>query len=237
VHLSVIIATLDKMETARLLGSRVRSLLAGLDVETIVVAPGVSKAPENSDHLRYVADMGGGVYKAYTTGLHSAVGEFVWFMGDDDYPLDGAARIRDLVLNGDADVLVAPVLLSSGRIYRPTKSLLLLQYLNWCQQGVVYRRETLLRRRFFRRLKVQADQYVNVLLRADRTVKTKFLKDPICVFGVNGLSGSTHDAAYESLRTALAHRTLGSAGFVAYRVLGLLKPLARKIRRRRWALE
>jgi glycosyltransferase involved in cell wall biosynthesis len=236
VHLSVIIATLNELETARLLGARVRSLLAGLDLEIIVVAPAIPKSAQESEHLRFVADTGRGVYMAYRAGLRSAVGEFVWFMGDDDYPLDAAAQLRDHLRDGDADLLVAPVLLSSGRIYRPAKSLLLLQHLNWCQQGVLYRRQILLRRTFFRRLKIQADQYVNVLLRADKRVKIRFLREPICVFGVNGLSWRTRDVAYDSLRSALAHRTLGCAGFVAFRALDLLRPLAREIRRRRWSL-
>lgn len=224
-QLSVIIATLNRLGTARLLGERVMELLPALDVEIIVVGPAVADVAVSDKLVRYVVDEGRGAYAAYTTGLRVAVGEYVWILGDDDYPLDSVARIGEFVREGLADVLVAPVLLSSGRIYRPTKSLLLLLYFNWCQQGIVYRRRVLLRHRFFRRMAVQADQYVNVLLRADPSVRFEYLPDPICVFGVNGLSGRTHDTAYESIRTVLARRTLGAAGFIAYRGLELLRLL------------
>jgi glycosyltransferase involved in cell wall biosynthesis len=225
-QLSVIIATLNRFGTARLLGERVRELLPALEVEIVVVGPSIADATGFDKSVRYVIDEGRGPYAAYAKGLRVAVGEYVWILGDDDYPLDSVSRIGGLVREGLADVLVAPVLLSSGRIYRPTKSLLFLLYFNWCQQGIVYRRRVLSRHRFFRRLAVQADQYVNVLLRADPSVRLEYLPDPICVFGVNGLSGRMHDKAYESMRTALARRTLGGGGFIAYRGLELLRFLA-----------
>jgi glycosyltransferase involved in cell wall biosynthesis len=226
-QLSVIIATRNKLGTARLLGERVLELLPTLDVEIVVVGPfGADASVSDNKLVRYVVDEGRGAYAAYARGLSVAVGEYVWILGDDDYPLDSLARICEFVRERSADVLVAPVLLSSGRIHRPTKSLLFLLYFNWCQQGIVYRRRVLLQQRFFRRLAVQADQYVNVLLRADPSVRFVYLSDPICVFGVNGLSGRMHDTAYESIRTALARRTLGGAGFMAYKGLELLRLLA-----------
>ncbi len=150
-------------------------------------------------------------------------------MGDDDYPLDAAAGISGILQEGAIDLLVAPVLLSSGRIYRPTRTLLVLHFLNWCQQGVIYRRRELLRHRFFHRLKVKADQYVNILLRSDPAVRKMFLAEPICMFGVNGVSGRTRDASYRSLRHALAYRTLGCAAFLAFRVLVLIEPLIKRL--------
>ena len=228
-HLSVIIPTLNRLETAKLLAVRIRELLPALKIEVIVVTPPAGKKQISTDLVHYVADAGRGVYAAYNAGLRSASGEYVWFMGDDDYPLDAATGISGILEEGAIDLLVAPVLFSSGRIYRPARTLLLLHFLNWCQQGVIYRRRDLVRHRFFRRLKVQADQYVNILLRSDPAVKKKFLADPICVFGVNGVSARTFDAGYRSLRPALAHRTLGCATFLAFRVLALIDPLIKRL--------
>ena len=148
--------------------------------------------------------------------------------GDDDYPLDAVAGISGLLEEGAIDLLVAPVLFSSGRIYRPSRSLLVLHFLNWCQQGVIYRRRELLRHRFYHRLKVKADQYVNILLRSDPAVE-RCSAEPICMFGVDGLSGRTHDVSYRSLRLALAYRTLGCPAFLAFRVLALLEPLIKRL--------
>lgn len=228
-HLSVIIPTLSRLETARLLAGRIRELLPALDIEVIVVTPPTGQQPASDGPVRYVTDAGRGVYMAYNTGLRSASGEYVWFMGDDDYPLDAATGISGILQEGTVDLLVAPVLFSSGRIYRPTRTLLILHFLNWCQQGVIYRRRELLRHRFFRRLTVQADQYVNIRLRSDTAVRTKFLAYPICMFGVNGVSGQLRDAGYRSVRLALARRTLGCGAFLAFRALVLLEPTIKRL--------
>jgi glycosyltransferase involved in cell wall biosynthesis len=227
--LSVIIPTLNRLETARLLAERIRELLPALKTEVIVVTPAEGQRPVSNELVQYVADAGRGVYSAYNAALRSARGEYVWFMGDDDFPLDAASSISGILLEGAVDVLVAPVLFSSGRIYRPTRTLLLLHFLNWCQQGVIYRRRELIKHRFFRRLTVQADQYVNILLRSDRSVKKRFLPDPICVFGVNGVSGRTRDVGYRSLRLALAKRTLGCGAFLAFRFLAWIEPLIKRL--------
>ena len=229
VHLSVIIPTLNRPETAALLARRIRALLPTLEIEAIVVIPAAIERPTSSELVRYVADAGQGVYAAYNAGLRSASGEYVWFMGDDDYPLDAATGISSMLQAGTVDLLVAPVLFSSGRIYRPVRTLLLLHFLNWCQQGVIYRRRELLNHRFFRRLPVQADQYVNILLRSDPALTRKFLAEPICMFGVNGVSGRTRDPAYRSLRLALAHRTLGCGAFCVFRLLTLIEPLIKRL--------
>jgi glycosyltransferase involved in cell wall biosynthesis len=229
VHLSVIIPTLSRPETARLLARRIRELLPALDVEVIVVSPPAGLQPASDDLVRYVTDAGRGVYMAYNAGLHSATGEYVWFMGDDDYPLDAAAKVSSSLRDGIVDIVVAPVLFSSGRIYRPTRTLLILQFLNWCQQGVIYRRRELLRHRFFRRLSVQADQYINILLRSDASVTIEFLADPICMFGVDGVSGRSRDRGYGSLRLALARRTLSCGAFLVFRALVFLEPMIKRL--------
>jgi glycosyltransferase involved in cell wall biosynthesis len=228
-HLSVIIPTLNRLETAKLLAERIRELLPTLKTEVIIVTPIEEPLLISGEFLQYVADTGRGVYAAYNAALRLAKGEYVWFMGDDDFPLDAAVSISGILQEGIIDVLVAPVLFSSGRIYRPTRTLLLLHFLNWCQQGVIYRRRKLIQHRFFRRLTVQADQYVNILLRSDRSVKKKFLSDPICVFGVHGVSGRTRDLGYRSLRLALAKRTLSCGAFLAFRFLAWLEPLIKRL--------
>jgi glycosyltransferase involved in cell wall biosynthesis len=230
IHLSVIIATLNRVGTAQLIGARVRELLASLRVEVLVVTPSLPQSSAPSDAtIRYVADPGRGVYGAYAQGLREARGEYIWFIGDDDYPLDAAVQIRGLLEAGAVDVLVAPVLRSNGRISRPQRSLLLLQFLNWCQQGVIYRKRVLARYRFFRRLTVQADQYVNILLRSDPSIRTEYVRNPICVFGVGGISSRVRDVGYRSLRTALAHRTLNALEFMLFRALLCVEPLAKRV--------
>jgi glycosyltransferase involved in cell wall biosynthesis len=232
-HLSIIIPTLSRPQTAALLAMRVRDLLPEVQIEAIVVLPPDVPRPPDSGAVTFINDGRRGVYMAYRAGLEHATGEYCWFMGDDDYPLDGLAQMRAPILASRDDVLVAPVLFSTGRIYRPTRSLFLLQFLNWCQQGVIYRRSLLSQHRFFRRLVVQADQYVNLLLRANPTVRTEFFPKPICVFGVEGVSGRLRDTHYAALRVALARRTLSRGSFLLFRALMLVEPLVKQLVRLR----
>jgi glycosyltransferase involved in cell wall biosynthesis len=228
-HLSVIIPTLNRLDTAQLIAGRVFSLFPQLELEVIVVVPAGQRLPESTGRVRFVADTGRGVYRAFTAGLNQARGQYVWFIGDDDYPLDAAGMLGPDLRAARADVLVAPVLFSSGRIYRPTRSRLILQFLNWCQQGVIYRRELLTRHRFHRRLPVQADQYVNIRLRCDPRVSIRYVAAPICMFGVDGVSGSVRDLGYRGLRAALAYRTLGCGRYLVFRALLFVEPLVKKL--------
>jgi glycosyltransferase involved in cell wall biosynthesis len=233
VQLSVVIATLSKPGTACRLAERIQELLPALDLEAVIVTPPGVSCPESGANVHHVMEQRRGVYAAYTAGVQAARGEYVWFVGDDDYPLDGLAALAAHLEEAILDVLVAPVVFSSGRIYRPTRSRLVLLFLNWCQQGVVYRRRLLRRHRFYRRLVVAADQFVNVSLRSDPALRIRFFPDPICLFGLNGISGRVVDRSYRALRPALAHRTLGRASFLVFRALLVVEPLVKYVVRLR----
>jgi glycosyltransferase involved in cell wall biosynthesis len=217
-HLSIILPTLHRVGTARCLAERFRELFCDLELEIIVVTPAKIGLPQDTSacNVRFVRDTGGGVYAAYSEGLRHALGDYVWLIGDDDYPLDSSAGLALLLRAGEADVIVAPTVFSSGRVYRPHKNKLLLLFFNWCQQGVIYRRAALAKFRFFRRLRVQADHYVNVLMRADHGVRKVYVDVPICVFGVGGLSSRQKDLAFRALRPMLARRTLGCLGYLLF---------------------
>jgi hypothetical protein len=129
-------------------------------------------------------------------------------MGDDDYPLDSVGSLVSTIKRRAADLLVAPVIYSSGRLYKPTRSRFGLLFYNWCQQGILYRRSLLLRMRFYKRLNVQADHYVNIVLRSDRELSIEFCDQPLCVFGAHGISSFGGDQSFRELRPRLAQRTL-----------------------------
>jgi len=217
-NLSIILPTLDKIGAARNLALRFRELFPALAIEVVVVTPHPTDALSEPG-IRLVEDRGGGVYAAYTLGLKQARGDYVWLVGDDDYPLDTAARLTPLLLAREADLIVAPVIFSTGRVYRPYRSKLLLLFFNWCQQGVLYRRTALVKRPFYRRLRVQADHYVNVLMRADEDLRKVFFAEPICVFGAHGLSSRDGDVKFRALRPRLARRTLGYFGFLVFKAI------------------
>jgi glycosyltransferase involved in cell wall biosynthesis len=232
VHLSIILPTLHRLATARALAARLVELTADMDVEILIVSPDVDTGATDG-RIRFIEDQGGGVYPAYTRGLHAAQGAYVWFIGDDDFPLDGAAAILSHIKTQRADLIVAPVLFSSGRLYRPTRSRFVLLFRNWCQQGVIYKRSALLRYRFYRRLRVQADHFVNILMHADKSLHAVFLQQPICVFGVNGLTARHRDHSFRAVRPALARRTLPLPEFLLFQSIVCAVSLFRRARRAR----
>jgi glycosyltransferase involved in cell wall biosynthesis len=189
----------------------------------------VGAAASAAGCVRVIADTGGGVYAAYTRGLKAATGDYVWLMGDDDFPLDAAARLSPLIEKGDSDLIIAPVIYSTGRLYRPVSSPFFLMFRNWCQQGVIYRRSALLRHRMFRRLKTQADHYINILLYSDTSLKKHFFSEPVCVFGAHGISSRHRDLRFRALRPLLARRTLGMPGFLLFQLIANGRSFVRRL--------
>jgi glycosyltransferase involved in cell wall biosynthesis len=209
VKLSVVIPTLTKIETARSLARRLSELLEGLNMEVIIVSSCTDASVDGPGvRIRYVSDERTGIYAAYACGMSAANGEYVWFMGDDDYPLDSVTKLIPVFEDGHVDLIICPVIYSSGKLYWPRRTGLGLLLRNWCQQGVIYKRTVLSRHRFYGRLRVQADHYVNVLLNADRSLEKLFFDLPISVFGAHGLSSNGGDEAFRRLRPILAHHSL-----------------------------
>lgn len=206
--LSIVIPTLHRVDTALLIARRLSELLESeLAYEVVIVTP---REPQGDagERIRFVSDNGGGVYAAYWLGLRAARGEYVWFMGDDDYPLDSLRSLLSAIKARNADLIVAPVIYSSGRLYKPSRSRLGLLFYNWCQQGILYRRSLILQMRFYKRLNVQADHYVNIVLRGNRELMIEYRDQPLCVFGAHGISSLGGDQSFRKLRPRLARRIL-----------------------------
>jgi hypothetical protein len=213
VDLSIVIPTLHRVNTALLIARRMSELLESeLAYEVVIVTP---REPEGGadERIRFVSDSGGGVYAAYWLGLREARGEYVWFIGDDDYPLDSLRSLLSAIKARNADLIVAPVIYSSGRLYKPSRSRLGLLFYNWCQQGILYRRNLLLQMRFYKRLNVQADHYVNIVLRGNRELMIEYSDQPLCVFGAHGISSLGGDQSFRKLRPRLARRILPTLEF------------------------
>jgi len=231
VDLSVVLPTLHRPGTALLIARRLAELLdSALTFELIVVTP---RPVENvtDARVRCLIDRGRGVYAAYGQGIRAAVGEYVWLLGDDDFPLDAIRSLTALIRERRADLIAAPVIYSTGGLYRPTRSRFVLLFYNWCQQGVLYRRHVLLRHAFHARFKVQADHYVNVLLRGDRSLRTEFLRDPLCVFGAHGVSSRGGDRSFRKVRPYLAHRTLRPMGYLMFLLIVAVADIRKQLRR------
>lgn len=229
--LSVVLPTLHRVGTSQLLARRIGELCgAALRYEVIIVTP-VADPSGCAANVRFVPDDGRGVYAAYARGLREARGEYVWFMGDDDFPLDSFSAVVDLIKEARFDLIVAPVIYSTGRLYKPTSSRFVLLFYNWCQQGVLYRTRVLAPHRFYGRLKVQADHYVNILLRSDSSLQVEFAHAPICIFGAHGVSSRGGDRRFRALRPYLAHRTLGPAGFLAFTAVVALADGLKRLKR------
>lgn len=209
--LSVVIPTLNKPNTAELIGERVAELLPDIPTETVIVTPHIPSSSRET--VRFLQETRSGIYSAYTQGIKAARGTYVWLLGDDDIPLDGLQVLTLALQSATVDLIVAPVIYSNGRRYRVSKSRLHLLLRNWCQQGVIYRRSLLLKYPLYSRLRIQADHHSNVLINADPEVHKTFAMKPICLFGAEGASSRSGDEEFRRLRPLLARRTLGIASY------------------------
>ncbi len=117
-HLSVIIAMLNRLETATLLAGRIRTLLPALEVEVIVVTPPTNETADLDRPGALPHRCGPRSVRGIQRRAASCRRRVHMVYGDDDYPLDAASGISGILQEGAIDLLVAPVLLSSGRIYR-----------------------------------------------------------------------------------------------------------------------
>jgi len=209
-------------------------MLPTLGLEIICVVPrGLGAASCDRKGVAIIEDEGVGVYAAYSQGIRAATGQYVWLLGDDDYPLDGLRYVAPAIQRNEVDLIVCPVLLSSGRSYRPHRLLFFLILRNWCQQGVIYRRAIFQEYSLHRRFKIQADHYLNVLLCADVSLRKMYINHPVCVFGVAGISSRIRDERFRKIRPVLARRVLGKVGYFFFWAL-VLPASAIKRRLVRW---
>lgn len=182
--------------------------------EIVVVLPPrqVQAAGELGD-VRVVAETRRGVYGAMNDGAAASRGQYLYFLGKDDILLPTVREALQLLATSRPSALFCDVYWGDDgvRSGRPRKWLIL--FYNVCQQGIVYSRESVLKHGpFLRRLRVQADQLLNIkiLFDPDRG-PVHYLRKPLAWYSSTGLSFARRDAVFHRIHPAIVRRYLGPA--------------------------
>jgi glycosyltransferase involved in cell wall biosynthesis len=138
-----------------------------------------------------------GVYHAYNRGLDQVETPYVMVMGSDDLLLPGLDNVIDSIARGERPHLLASaVLMQDIGVVRPSRWRCGLIFRNWCQQGLLYRSDTLLTRRFDCKYPVQADHKLNMELVSAYGTVIEYRDDVVCHFASGGLSQKVQDFAF-----------------------------------------
>jgi glycosyltransferase involved in cell wall biosynthesis len=196
--LSVIIATRNAEST---LENCLRSVLAQShpDIEIIIVDGGstdktlsiVASFAATRSLIKWVSESDRGVGDAQWKGVVRATGDWIYFLGADDYIASPQAIERIFRASADhlsqADILTGHVLYEDGRLYKSNRPWFLKVKNCIHSQGALFKRSALLKRPFDANYRVYYDYDFNLwaYLNGRHFFHTDVL---IGILGCNGLS-------------------------------------------------
>jgi len=157
--------------------------------------PALSESVRKRLHdVRIVQQEPIGVYSAYNKGLEDLKTDYVMVIGGDDLVLPGLDTLLDSVpANGKPHLVAACSLMQGKGISRPSTRRWGLIFRNWCQQGLLYRTDIFLDKRFDTKYKIQADHKFNMELASDPAITIYYSPEVISHFSSNGLSQTESD--------------------------------------------
>lgn len=133
------------------------------------------------------------IYEAFNIGLEAATSSHVIFVGSDDYLLPSLDSLVEELRRSDVDVFCA---LPRGKYTDNIFSLDSLLRYNYCQQGLVYNRELILKYGFNTRYPIAADYLLNLQLAIVADLKVESRPFEIVHFSDGGVSSTTWDTLF-----------------------------------------
>jgi glycosyltransferase involved in cell wall biosynthesis len=220
--LSVIIPALQVDPELRRCVDSVRVALPSERQREIVVVlpPGQLAAASQLEGARIVPETRRGVYGAMNDGAAASRGLYLYFLGKDDILLPTAREALEVLAASRPGVLFCDVYWGDAgvRSGRPRKWMVL--FYNVCQQGIIYSRSSVLRHGpFLRRLRIQADQLLNIKILWDPAAgPVRYLRKPLAWYAATGLSSAKRDALFYRIHPAIVRRHLGPVVAYVWRV-------------------
>lgn len=152
----------------------------------------------NDPRIQLISEKDNGIYDAMNKGILSAQGEWLYFIGSDDY------LFNDTVL----EQVFSETISQYDVIYGDVDSDLPSQYsgewsikklsANRCHQGIFYKKELFSRLGLYNtEFKVFADFAFNLSWFCNKSVMHKFIPIKIAHFDLGGVSSSIKDPAFE----------------------------------------
>ena len=177
----------------------------------VVLPPGQLQAAGELQGVRVVAETRRGVYGAMNDGVVASRGRYLYFLGPDDILLPAVRDALRLLATEQPSALFCDVYWGGEgvRSCRPSKWMVL--FYNVCQQGIIYSREMVQRHGpFLRRLRVQADQLLNIKMLWDpERGRVAYLRKPLELYAADVLSFAKRDAVFYRIHPAIVRRYLG----------------------------
>lgn len=156
----------------------------------------IEKIGFNMEAVKFIFSEPNGVYKAFLTGVPISDGEYIIFSGGDDFFMPGLSQIISIFSNNNTpDVIVSPVCFGNERLLIPPKTKLGIILKNWCQQGVLYRKELFKHHQFDSSYPIQADHKFNIeLMGAELNIHySKYIS---AYFSCGGISQTKPDSSF-----------------------------------------
>lgn len=196
----------------------IRAALFGkLSYEIITIVPEVERfhSFENED-VRIVLQESCGIYQAMNFGITKALGEYIYFIGQDDVMLPESAEAINYGKRRNADLIISDVFWGNNSIYRNHKIRHSLVWRNWCHQGLFYKRSTFIYAvgSFPVQFKAQADHYVNILFTRNRSLQISRYSKCVAWYSSAGFSSRSPDTRFRDAFPGIIRRQFGLASFV-----------------------
>ncbi|MHC1733557.1 MAG: glycosyltransferase [Bacteroidales bacterium] len=138
-----------------------------------------------------------GVYDAFNRAVSLSSGDYLLFLGADDYLIADLASL--------ASILVDDKTIYYGDVYMPKKHILFggkytrrrLAYHNICHQSLFYPRSVFENYSYDIKYKVWADYYLNICCMADKDFKFQYIKTLVSFYNdFDGISDNSEDSLF-----------------------------------------
>jgi len=226
--LSVVVAVKEWCESdiQRLVCSLSSQPLAS-KIQLVVVYS--NKSPESAiadldvsiGSVKYLQNFPRGVYAAFTAGVGISDGDYILFSGGDDFFMPGLNKVLSTISEGKGaqpDVIVSPVCFGDERLLLPVKTRLGIVLKNWCQQGVLYRKDIFDKYHFDDRYPIQADHKFNIELLGSSELTIHYSNYISAYFSCGGMSQTKPDLCFWRDMPSIVSTNFGWAYAVICRI-------------------
>ena len=195
----------------------ISSLRYSGDIDLIIVSSG--QIPPVEDSLVYclnsvsVIDMPErGVYSAFNRVLEERLNDYVLFLGIDDLVLPGLDTvIAQLIKTRDRPEIVACyALMENVGLVGPRHLRGSLILANWCQQGLLYKSDLFMNRKFDTQYPVRADHKFNLQVAGDRRNRIMYRREVVSYFGGEGISSRIYDYKFSQDMPTIVQESFGA---------------------------
>jgi glycosyltransferase involved in cell wall biosynthesis len=206
-----------------------------LQYEIIVVVPDLDGFVElTGADIKIVPQQQSGIYAAMNVGVNSAKGNYLYFIGQDDILLGGAAKAIKQGMAEASDLILANVFWGGGGVFKNSTSRSSLVWRNWCHQGIFYKRERFVEeiKSFPTQFTAQADHYVNIVFSGLLGFRITKYNGCIAWYSGDGFSAKQPDMVFRKSFPAIVYKHFGVLSYLMVisrrKMLGALNFLLKK---------